>query len=132
MVYFKFRTPSNEQDINMTATVNSNRAVQETNYGNDTVNKTVHVYTIYEKTPPDPQAKDRMPTGFTVAKPADERSHTGTYMGTMDYLTEGSITTIIMPVLILHLQYHRMNMTTLLFTVTAYGIRNPVTESKKT
>lgn len=54
LVYFKFHTPSSPGSITMTATVNANHAVLETNYDNDTSSRTVSINAFDENTPPDP------------------------------------------------------------------------------
>ena len=53
LVYFKFHTPDLPGSITMTATINANHAILETNYDNDTDSKTVSVNSFNEDTPPD-------------------------------------------------------------------------------
>ena len=58
LVYFKFHTPSVPGNVTLNASVNSNHAVLETDYSNDSASKTVYVNAFNENTPPDPKAAD--------------------------------------------------------------------------
>jgi hypothetical protein len=76
LVYFKFRTPAQPGNITMTATVNSNHAILETDYNNDMSSKTVYVNAFNEATPPDPKATDRAGPYFQYINPS---AISGTY-----------------------------------------------------
>ena len=69
LVYFKFRTPSTPGNITMTATVNADHAVLETNYDNDSSTKTVYVFAFNEAAPPDPKATDQVSSYFQYISP---------------------------------------------------------------
>lgn len=69
LVYFKFHTPSAPGNITLNASVNSNHAVLETNYGNNSDSRTVYVNAFNENTPPDPKATDRPGAYFQYISP---------------------------------------------------------------
>lgn len=69
LVYFKFHTPSVPRNITLNASVNSNHAILETNYGNDSASRAIYVNAFNENTPPDPKATDRPGAYFQYINP---------------------------------------------------------------